>query len=63
MSIAILNIVNYLDLTEIYNLTDFTFNGIGLATSMASVASIFIGIIFVASGKWKKPKIKIYLPL
>lgn len=40
-------------------LTDMGFNGIGLATGVASVASIFVGIIFVASGKWKKPKIKI----
>ena len=40
-------------------LTDMGFNGIGLATGVASVASIFVGIIFVAGGKWKKPKIKI----
>ncbi len=35
------------------------FNGIGLATGMASLASIVVGAIFVISGKWKKPKIKI----
>lgn len=41
------------------NLTDLGFNGVGIATGLASVASIIVGIIFVASGKWKKPKIKI----
>ena len=39
--------------------TDLGFNGIGLATGVASVASIIVGVIFVMSGKWKKPKIKI----
>ena len=39
--------------------TDLGFNGIGLATGIASVASIIVGVIFVMSGKWKKPKIKI----
>ncbi len=35
------------------------FNGIGLATGLASLASIAVGIMFVTSGKWKTPKIKI----
>ncbi len=35
------------------------FNGIGLATGLASLGSIVVGIIFVTSGKWKTPKIKI----
>lgn len=35
------------------------FNGVGIATGTASLASIIVGIIFVCSGKWKKPKIKI----
>ncbi len=39
--------------------TNLGFNGIGLATGLASLASIFVGIIFVASGKWKTPKIRI----
>lgn len=43
----------------IVNLTNLGFNGIGLATGLASVASIIVGAIYVASGKWKKPKIKI----
>ena len=43
----------------VFHFTDMGFNGIGLATGMASLASIIVGIIFVASGKWKKPKIKI----
>lgn len=43
----------------VVHFTDMGFNGIGLATGMASLASIIVGIIFVASGKWKKPKIKI----
>ncbi len=43
----------------IVNLTDLGFNGIGLATGLASLASIVVGAIYVASGKWKKPKIKI----
>lgn len=40
-------------------LTELGFNGIGLSTGLASIASIIVGIIFVCSGKWKKPKIKI----
>lgn len=43
----------------IVSLTNLGFNGIGLATGLASLASIVVGIIFVASGKWKKPKIRI----
>lgn len=43
----------------IVNLTDLGFNGIGLATGLASLASIVVGAIYVACGKWKKPKIKI----
>ncbi len=43
----------------IVNLTDLGFNGIGLATGLASAASIIVGAVFVASGKWKTPKIKI----
>ena len=43
----------------VVNLTNLGFNGIGLATGLASVASIFVGIIFVSSGKWKTPKIRI----
>ena len=43
----------------IVNLTNLGFNGIGLATGLASAASIVVGAIFVASGKWKNPKIKI----
>ena len=43
----------------IVNLTNLGFNGIGLATGLASAASIIVGAIFVASGKWKNPKIKI----
>ena len=31
----------------------------GLATGLASFASVIVGIIFVTSGKWKTPKIKI----
>lgn len=45
-----------------YLVVEFTqlgFNGIGLATGLASLASIFVGIIYVARGKWKNPKIKI----
>lgn len=41
------------------NLTDLGFNGIGLAMGLASVASVIVGSIYVASGKWKNPKIKI----
>ena len=43
----------------IVNLTDLGFNGIGLATGLASLASIVVGAIYVACGKWKKPKIEI----
>ncbi len=39
--------------------TNLGFNGIGLATGLASAASIVVGIIFVSSGKWKNPKIRI----
>lgn len=39
--------------------TNLGFNGIGLATGLASLASIIVGIIFVCSGKWKKPKIRL----
>ena len=41
------------------NLTSLGFNGVGIATGLASISSIIVGIIFVASGKWKKPKIRI----
>ncbi len=41
------------------NLTNLGFNGIGLATGLASCASIIVGAIFVSSGKWKKQKIKV----
>ncbi len=43
----------------VVELTHLGFNGIGLATGLASLASIFVGIIFVAKGKWKTPKIRI----
>lgn len=43
----------------IVNLTELGFDGIGLATGLASVASLIVGIIFIVSGKWKTPKIKI----
>ncbi len=43
----------------VVNLTTLGFNGIGLATGLASVASILVGAIYVASGKWKNPKIRI----
>lgn len=43
----------------IYYLTNLGFDGIGLATGVASVSSIIVGIIFVVSGKWKKTKIKL----
>ncbi len=43
----------------VVELTQLGFNGIGLATGLASFASIIVGIIFVACGKWKKPKIRI----
>ena len=41
------------------NLTTLGFNGVGIATGLASIASMIVGAIYVASGKWKKPKIKI----
>lgn len=41
------------------NLSGLGFNGVGIATGLASVASIIVGAIYVTSGKWKKPKIKI----
>ncbi len=43
----------------VVELTHLGFNGIGLATGLASLASIVVGIIFVAKGKWKTPKIRI----
>ncbi len=43
----------------VVNMTDLGFNGIGLATGLASIASIIVGAIFVAGGKWKTPKIRI----
>lgn len=43
----------------VVHFTSLGFNGIGLATGLASAASIIVGIIFIASGKWKKPKIRI----
>ena len=43
----------------IVHLTELGFNGIGLATGLASVASLIVGAIYVASGKWKTPKIRI----
>ena len=39
--------------------TNLGFNGVGLAMGLASVASLIVAIIFIASGKWKTPKIKI----
>lgn len=39
--------------------TDLGFNGVGLATGLASLSSVFVGAIFVAMGKWKTPKIRI----
>lgn len=41
------------------NLTSLGFNGVGIATGLASISSIIVGAIYVASGKWKKPKIRI----
>lgn len=38
---------------------DLGLNGIGIAMGFASVASIFVGIIFIQSGKWKQAKINI----
>lgn len=38
---------------------DMGLNGVGLAMGLASLVSIFIGIIFVQSGKWKKTKVKL----
>ncbi len=43
----------------VVGMTSLGFNGVGIATGLASAASIIVGIIFVSSGKWKKPKIKI----
>lgn len=43
----------------VVNLTSLGFDGVGIATGLASVSSIIVGAIFVASGKWKKPKIRI----
>ena len=43
----------------VVHFTNLGFNGIGLATGLASVASIIVGAIFVASGKWKNPKIRL----
>lgn len=43
----------------VVELTELGFNGIGLATGLASFASIIVGIIFVCSNKWKNPKIRI----
>lgn len=40
-------------------LTDLGFNGVGIAMGLASFASVIVGAIFVTSGKWKNPKIKI----
>lgn len=34
-------------------------NGVALAISLATVSSIILGTIFVASGKWKKSKIRL----
>ncbi len=39
--------------------TDLGFNGVGLATGLASLSSVVVGAIFVAMGKWKTPKIRI----
>lgn len=41
------------------NLTTLGFNGVGIATGLASISSIIVGAIYVASGKWKKPKISL----
>ena len=43
----------------VVNLTSLGFNGVGIATGLASFASIIVGAIFVISGKWKKPKLQI----
>ncbi len=43
----------------VVHFTNLGFNGIGLATGLASFASVIVGIIFVASGTWKTPKISI----
>ncbi len=40
-------------------LTGLGFNGVGLATGLASLSSVLVGAIFVAKGKWKTPKIRI----
>lgn len=39
--------------------TGLGFNGVGLAMGLASLASVIVGAIFIASGKWKQPKIRI----
>lgn len=38
---------------------DLGFNGIGIAMGFASVASVFVGMIFIQSGKWKNAKINL----
>ncbi len=43
----------------VVSFTSLGFNGIGLATGLASLASIVVGAIYVAIGKWKIPKINI----
>ena len=43
----------------VVNLTSLGFNGVGIATGLASFASIIVGAIFIISGKWKKPKLQI----
>lgn len=43
----------------VVNLTSLGFNGVGIATGLASASSIIVGAIFVLSGKWKKPKLQI----
>ena len=43
----------------IVKISTLGFNGVGLATGLASVASLIVSIIFITSGKWKTPKIKI----
>lgn len=39
--------------------TSLGFNGVGLAIGLAASASAVVGFIYLASGKWKKPKIKL----
>lgn len=43
----------------IVKVSTLAFNGVGLATGLASLSSVIVGAIFVAKGKWKKPKIRI----